>query len=386
MIMELTLEAFLKRNRITQETWEAAKLDWKTLHDIGIDHEANQEQLHASAEMTARVMQKFKGVHSVRWRVKDTEHLLEKIVRKRSEGSPKYQDITASNYFTIITDLIGVRALHLFKNDCEDIDDAIRESWSLAEKPIVYTRKGDDSPQSHFGPNSFAHQEHPKGYRSIHYIISTQPLRRTIFTEIQVRTIFEEGWSEIDHRVRHPNFSENELVGYFLGIFNRLAGQADEMGGFVKELALALFTAEHTIATAHAEKDESLRKMEAALAELQDEKRQGAQYKKSINKLKSELEKLKENSALENLNYQPTKSFGINGITDLHEKYKSIFEATKSLPRLEGLQGLEHLSNLNIPNFATLDPIFTKGAAQLATAKIAGLLDVTPQVNSGDDN
>ncbi|EKH2437192.1 hypothetical protein O4M18_004240 [Escherichia coli] len=77
---------------------------------------------------------------------------------------------------------------------------------------------------------------HDAGYRSVHYVIKTRPIKDEIFTEIQVRTIFEEGWSEIDHRIRYPDISDDHLINHFLMIFNRLAGSADEMGAFIFEL------------------------------------------------------------------------------------------------------------------------------------------------------
>ncbi|RMH86414.1 hypothetical protein EA796_00870 [Pseudomonas sp. AOB-7] len=326
MMKDLTLEDFLQRNRISQEVWEASQLEWDMLRAIGLDHEANHEQLRACAELIARVMQTFTGVHSVRWRIKDTEHLLEKIVRKCSEQSAKYREISVENYFSIVTDLIGVRALHLFKDDCEDIDKAIRDGWPLAETPIVYTRKGDDAPENRFAEEAFAHQEHPKGYRSIHYIISTQPQRRMVFAEVQVRTIFEEGWSEIDHKVRYPNFSDNEHVSYFLGIFNRLAGQADEMGSFVKVLAEELQKTEARIVAVQKERAGALEAMEAALAELEKEKKQSAASEKLVNKLKTEMSKLKNSSTREtDLAHELTGARGLasTSISDLAKLYQA---------------------------------------------------------------
>lgn len=326
MMKDLTLEDFLQRNRITQEAWVASQLEWDMLRAIGLDHESNHEQLRACAELIARVMQTFTGVHSVRWRIKDTEHLLEKIVRKCGEKSPKYQEISPENYFSVVTDLIGVRALHLFKDDCEDIDKAIRKGWPLAETPIVYTRKGDDAPENRFAEEQFAHQEHPKGYRSIHYIISTQPQHRKVFAEVQVRTIFEEGWSEIDHRVRYPNFSDNEHVSYFLGIFNRLAGQADEMGSFVKVLAEELQKTEGRIVAVQKEREEALEAMEAALAELEKEKQQSAASEKLVSKLKTEMSKLKKSSTRETdlaHGLTGTKGLASTSISDFAEFYQT---------------------------------------------------------------
>jgi ppGpp synthetase/RelA/SpoT-type nucleotidyltranferase len=168
-------------------------------------------------------------VHSVRWRVKDTDHLLEKIIRKCAEGHKKYKNVDSKNYFEIVSDLVGLRALHLFKDDCFSIDSDLRRTWTPSEPPIAYVREGDPPDLTKkFGEHGFEVKEHPAGYRSVHYIFLTQPFQRKVFAEIQVRTIFEEGWSEIDHRVRYPNFSNDQLVSYFLTIFNRLAGSADE--------------------------------------------------------------------------------------------------------------------------------------------------------------
>src|SRR5690606_32013617 len=78
---------------------------------------------------------------------------------------------------------------------------------------------------------------HFYNYRSIHYLVpATKINSEQIFCEIQTRTIFEEGWSEIDHKVRYPDFSEDENLMSYLTIFNRLAGSADEMGSYVNEL------------------------------------------------------------------------------------------------------------------------------------------------------
>lgn len=143
MVKGLSLEQFLERNRIDADTWEKANIEWPTLQAIAYDHEAESAKLENSAELFAKVIQKFNGVHSVRWRVKDSEHLLEKIVRKRSEGNPKYTDITHENYFVQVTDLVGIRALHLFKDNCFEIDAAIKALWKPIETPVAYIREGD---------------------------------------------------------------------------------------------------------------------------------------------------------------------------------------------------------------------------------------------------
>ena len=54
--------------------------------------------------------------------------------------------------------------------------------------------------------------------------------------EIQVRTVFEEAWSEIDHIMRYPYDTDNPVITEYLAIFNRMVGCADEMGTFLKKV------------------------------------------------------------------------------------------------------------------------------------------------------
>lgn len=240
-INNLTQDSFCQRNKISSSDFEKANICWDDLMAIGLDHQRLFDARKESAEFFAKVIQGCNKVHSVRWRVKDPQHLMEKIVRKRNPDSnfynEKYTSISVCNYHEIVTDLVGVRALHLFKDDYLDIDSYLRDNWSHIEKPIYYHREGDvqDSVL-----DIFDKKPHPAGYRSIHYIFTSQPLNKILLTEVQVRTIFEEGWSEIDHVVRYPNFSNNQHVSNFLQIFNRLSGSADEMGSFAKQLAKEL--------------------------------------------------------------------------------------------------------------------------------------------------
>ena len=161
---------------------------------------------------------------------------LKKIVRKKKEGNKKYADISVKNYLKIITDLIEIRALHLFKNEWEDIYHYVNQKYETHEK-IVYIRKGDNEVVEH---KDCEVKEHLIGYRSTHYVIKAKPLKEEIFCEIQVRTIFEEGWSEIDHRVRYPDFSDDKSILHFLTVFNRFAGGADEMASFLNNLVTTL--------------------------------------------------------------------------------------------------------------------------------------------------
>ncbi|MBB5205035.1 ppGpp synthetase/RelA/SpoT-type nucleotidyltransferase [Inhella inkyongensis] len=293
MLENLTLNDFLERNRLSQESWEKSCLSWDALLAIASDHEANRNKLTDTAELFARTLQRCQAVHSVRFRVKDSEHLLEKLVRKAAEGSSKYLNVSEKNYFEVVTDLIGVRALHLFKDECFGIHQVVRDTWALHEDPTAFIREGDPKDLlDRFSSLGLQVRQHPAGYRSVHYVCATQPLQRRVLVEIQVRTIFEEGWSEVDHRVRYPNFSEDPLVAYFLIIFNRLAGSADEMGSFVQQLTSALSNRNLEIEEARQEKDVALRKMTDALDALSAIQEKDQQSNQLIENLKAQVKAL----------------------------------------------------------------------------------------------
>lgn len=298
---DLSLDEFKHQHNITVDTWEKSGCDWEILCDIANDFEKNHEILSRSAEFFARIIQTFPGVHSVRWRLKETYHLLEKIVRKRANKEKKYENINVSNYSIIITDLIGIRALHLFKDEYLAIDNSIREKWLTIETPVIYIREGDDRPTAEFSrKNGFKVKQHPAGYRSVHYVLESSPMKNRVLAEVQVRTIFEEGWSEIDHKIRYPNFSKDESVKSFLAIFNRLAGSADEMGTFVKGMVLsikeyaeesAMIQAE--LNAAQSDRDEAYQEMEKIAGELSRAKHIGQSDKEKIVNLQREIERSK---------------------------------------------------------------------------------------------
>ena len=302
----LTLDEFLEGNLISRDDWECSNIDWHQLKAIGIDHESRSQQLEETAQFLAKTLQRFDQVHSVRWRVKKASHLMAKIVRKKVENNVKYFDVNVENYADLITDLIGLRALHLFKSDCFAIDVDLRRELDLAEGPRAYVRVGDDQVlREQYQEVGFEVQDHPHGYRSIHYVVTAQPTKRKVFAEIQVRTIFEEGWSEIDHTVRYPNFSEDVQVAYLLQVFNRIAGSADELGGFVKTLKTVLDETQSMASDALdsarqaiVERDASIAKMEEAIDQLA-KIQTGQQEQERISTVKHELAKLKvENSTV----------------------------------------------------------------------------------------
>lgn len=237
MALTLTQEEFLQKYNIIKSTFESANITYSELIEIHNHYEGIKISLEPTAKSIADCLLNVNSVHSVRYRIKHPEHLLEKIIRKRAEG----RQIDINNYQEEITDFIGVRVLHLFKEEWETIHDFILKEWELLEKPKANIRQGDlNKITKRFKEKDCDVAIHKAGYRSVHYLLVTNLTKKRHITEVQVRTIFEEAWSEIDHKIRYPYKVDDEILREYLEIFNRLAGSADEMGSFIRDLNLKL--------------------------------------------------------------------------------------------------------------------------------------------------
>ncbi|MBC2856747.1 MAG: GTP pyrophosphokinase [Cetobacterium sp.] len=235
---KLNKEKFFEEFSITEEYFQSTGLDWNELEKIYQDYLTLVPYLEKEAEHILSKLIDAGGVHSIRRRVKKPEHLIEKIVRKGT----KYVDrnINVDNYKEIITDLIGIRVLHLFKDDWKNIHEEITRLWDTKEVPQINIRRGDynlEKLRDSIADLNCDIIVRDHGYRSIHYLIGV-PVTKSdqVLVEIQVRTVFEEAWSEIDHLMRYPYDIDNPVITEYLAIFNRIVGSADEMGMFIKKM------------------------------------------------------------------------------------------------------------------------------------------------------
>lgn len=143
----------------------------------------------------------LRAIHSVKSRLKDPLHLEDKIRRKLAT-----EKITPENLFKKINDLAGVRVLHLHTNQFSEIHAAIinhlaKNYWSIAEKPIAYS--WDPETTAYFKSLGLKAQTRDTYYTSVHYVVKPHA-KSDISCEIQVRTLFEEIWGELDHAINYP--------------------------------------------------------------------------------------------------------------------------------------------------------------------------------------
>lgn len=229
---------FFKKFNVKQSDWRKSGLKWADMKTIHQDYSLYRNRLQPAELFIAKRIKLGPSVHAVKSRVKDSDHLVEKIIRHSAKKSGPWAN--PNNYRSVVTDLIGVRALHLFKEEwiCihDYICDALKVRWK--PKPVAYVRKGDPSKviQQYKNKNCKI-VKRDSGYTSVHYLIDFRPnVSDKYIAEIQVRTLFEEAWSEISHAVRYPDDTESRLLKIFTNTSSEYAGQLDEVSSIARLL------------------------------------------------------------------------------------------------------------------------------------------------------
>lgn len=122
--------------------------------------------------------------HSITSRAKDVKSFADKISR---EGKA-YKAVSE------VTDLAGIRIICYLSDDVDVIAKVIRDEFTVVEERSVDKRKTLD-------PDRF-------GYISLHYVAKLPDERvnwteyqsyRDLLCEIQIRTILQHAWAEIEH-------------------------------------------------------------------------------------------------------------------------------------------------------------------------------------------
>ncbi|WP_349305962.1 RelA/SpoT domain-containing protein [Clostridium swellfunianum] len=234
--MKISRKDFLMKYHLTENEVESMGINWETLNAIYSDYNIYKNIYETQADFIASTLRTHGKIHSVKSRVKESEHLIEKIIRKTPDRKKKYGEdfkFSAENYKEQITDLIGIRAIHIFKEDWEEIHKFITSMWKVVEI-TANVREGDDTKR--FEELNIQIHSRKSGYRSVHYLIESFPTNHKVIAEIQVRTIFEEGYGEIDHQLRYSHGEIPEVLRLNLLLLNRIVGSSDEMASLINML------------------------------------------------------------------------------------------------------------------------------------------------------
>ncbi len=184
---------------------------------IRTDYEKQRGYLEALADSISRACEAVLTCndvpyHSVKARVKSIPSTLDKIVRKRYEHSLQQ-----------VEDLVGVRVICLYPRHIDPI-------VSLLEHEFTVLEKVDKRPAP--GTTQF-------GYSSVHLICTLMNTPRAnlpehtgmqdIRFEIQVRTILQEAWAEIEHGLIYKSEgSAPEEIGRQIARVSAVLEMADE--------------------------------------------------------------------------------------------------------------------------------------------------------------
>ena len=168
------------------------------------------------------------SVHSVKARLKDRDHLAAKIVRKHGDAEP----IDATNLFKRVTDLAGVRVLHLYQEQARAIHEQILDKvhskgdWVLDEPPKAYT--WDPEAKDFFAGLGLGVAVKDSFYTSVHYLVRPR-VDSPLCCEVQVRTLFEEIWGEVDHSLNYPTATDNVACREQLRVLTKVVGAGSRL-------------------------------------------------------------------------------------------------------------------------------------------------------------
>lgn len=132
------------------------------------------------------------NVHEIIGRVKTVESLQGKVKRKN------YSNLAE------ITDLCGIRIITYFSDDVDKIAELISQEFEVDVENTIDKRKSED-------PTKF-------GYVSLHYVVglkeeNTSPTLygkfKNIKLEIQIRTVMQHAWAEIEHDLGYKSKEKN---------------------------------------------------------------------------------------------------------------------------------------------------------------------------------
>ncbi len=270
--MSQNTEEEFKKNHCLSSKYEQAKKNEPALWDIlqKIKRHYNDYSKYCEAILKQETLEilnisESKGIHSVRFRVKEIDSLLVKIVKKKAFLSKeiqddcnieKYRELNDSNYFKIVTDISGIRILIRYREQWKQVHEWIWEKYYkgdkyyvrdfvndykineggafIAEKPKVYYRNQQDQDfYEEIGKDIFDFEVSDEGYNSVHYVVNVDGK----YIEIQLRTLLDEAWGECTHDIVYKGVDNSQLqeLKYLAKCLAQQIFAAEAMTNFIYE-------------------------------------------------------------------------------------------------------------------------------------------------------
>lgn len=153
----------------------------------------NYQKFEQTLRILIETLLKKEGLSvQVSSRTKSPSSFREKIERKFKEGK------SYDNPLNDTTDIVGIRIIAYYLSDIDKISYIIKREFNI-------DRKNSLDKSALLGIDQF-------GYKSVHYIVSLSEPRLELTewmefsnykAEIQIRTILQHAWAEIDHEIRY---------------------------------------------------------------------------------------------------------------------------------------------------------------------------------------
>jgi ppGpp synthetase/RelA/SpoT-type nucleotidyltranferase len=256
-------EIFLQNNRITDKFLALEKNNpflWDIMQEIYEDYETKIKNgdLKKTINNFIEELGTPSAMHSIRYRIKTPESLIVKIIHKKCSDftDMDYANISKDTYGRVIMDLLGARILLRHRYQWEEIHDLIWHLYYrgtehyvknrtrdyignateafLAERPKVFYRYEESTKCYELkGRDTFDFEKNNPGYSSNHYIVNYFGT----YIEIQVRTLFDEAWSENDHDFVYKLHAGNKklVLNRTSNLLSKVAEVADELSMFMHD-------------------------------------------------------------------------------------------------------------------------------------------------------
>mgnify|MGYP001379601229 CR=1 FL=1 len=190
---------------LTQQEQKDIRVAWYQIRDR---YQILAEELHRLLDLEETFP--HASVYAVKHRLKSPDRLIEKLCALTLDAnqSEAISDVTFQNH---VDDLLGIRVICLRVSDLGKVRnylDSLKNEGSLemlkgpTEKQTFAIRLKDPDPDTNVDIQY-------SGYSSIHYVVKLGPKIKSpsdvggLRAELQLRTIFEEAWGEIDHKYRY---------------------------------------------------------------------------------------------------------------------------------------------------------------------------------------
>lgn len=167
-------------------------------------------------------------IHSVKSRLKADDHLREKIRRKYiADGSVTFPP---ENLGERVTDLAGVRVMHLHQTQFTKINELLCAKIASGDWYSVETKAFTWDPESaaYFRSLGLEPEVRDTFYTSVHFTIRPNEHSKLV-CEIQIRTLFEEIWGEVDHTLNYPDKTKIRSHQEQLRVLSKLVGAGSRL-------------------------------------------------------------------------------------------------------------------------------------------------------------